>query len=151
MKEYFTERRVTKQVCEYWNSIKGDHKYPKKSDISRGDILEFLPYCVIVDILVENGNVAYNISYVGENIKKFHDEGVFSETFVPFISPNVDTCEEYFDEVYETGEPIVDSSEAMSISQEEIKFRQCLLPLSDNGSDVTGILGVLSCKLQKQE
>lgn len=152
MKEYFTERRVTNQVCDYWNKLKGGKgklKYPRKSDIDPEDIINIFAHCVIIDRIIENGIVKYEFFHLGEKIKQFHKEDLFRETFIPFISPNIETFKEYLDEVCETGEPIIEESEATNINQEEVKFRQCLLPLSSDDNEIAGVLGALSCKLYK--
>ena len=146
MKENFNERRITNQVCEYWKEIKKDRTYPKKSDIDFEEIVELLPYCVIIKITPTNKEVKYEYDHLGDMVDKFYNEGVFAETFVQFVSPEIETFEEYLEEVYDSGEPIIEHSHTIDINQNSVKFRQCILPLSDNGKEINAVLCAINCK-----
>ena len=68
---------ITNQVCEYWREIKKDRTYPKKSDIDFEEIVELLPYCVIIKITPTNKEVKYEYDHLGDMVDKFYNEGVF--------------------------------------------------------------------------
>ncbi|QHD65141.1 PAS domain-containing protein [Neorickettsia findlayensis] len=147
MEQNFVERRIMGQLCEYWKGIQGGNKVPKKADIDVDEIAHIMPYCVIVDANQEDGRIKYTPSYVGFKVKQFEESGIFHETFIQFVSPSTDTFQEYIDEVFQTKEPLTDSGEVVNGNQEEVRFRQCVLPLSEDGKDVISVICAINCKV----
>lgn len=147
MQQNFIERRVMGQLCEYWKKIQGDHKVPKRSDLDMDEIAHIMPYCVIVDLEQEEGRLKYTAAYVGSKVREFDEKGIFRETFIQFVSPNVSTFQEYIDEVFQDREPFTDSGEVTNGNQEEIRFRQCVLPLSRDGNEVISVICSINCKI----
>jgi hypothetical protein len=143
----FIERRVTNQVCNYWKLKKQDERYPKEIDIDMEEIIELLPYCVIVDIIETKDNIEYKLTYIGEKVKNFYHEKIFTDSLIPFISPIIDTFKERLENLLETQEPIIEKSETIDINQDTVKFRQCFLPLSKDGKKITGALCAITCQL----
>ncbi|AHX11323.1 sensory box protein [Neorickettsia helminthoeca str. Oregon] len=147
MNQNFVERRIMGQLCEYWKQIQGGNKFPKKSDLDVDEIGHIMPYCVVVDVHQDDGKIDYHVGYVGSKVRQFADKGIFHETFIQFVSPDTETFQEYLDEVLETQEPMTDSGEALNGNQEEVRFRQCILPLSDDGEKVTSMICAVNCKI----
>lgn len=144
----FIERRVTNQVCNYWKSKKqGDERCARKSKIDLDEISEMLPNCVIIDVIETKDSIEYKLSYVGEKVMEYYNSNVFVDSFIPFISPVIDTFKERLDDLIETQEPIIESSETADINQDTLKFRQCFLPLSDDGERIAGVLCAITVLL----
>ncbi|ACT69365.1 PAS domain-containing protein [Neorickettsia risticii] len=147
MEQNFVERRIMGQLCEYWKGIQGENRVPRKTDIDVDEIAHIMPYCVIVDANQDGGRIKYTLSYVGSKVKQFEESGIFHETFIQFVSSNTDTFQEYIDEVFQTKEPLTDSGEVVNGNQEEVKFRQCVLPLSKDGNEVSSVICAINCKI----
>ncbi len=138
------EQRFTNLLCEYWNKIKGDRRYPDVSDIRRDDIVDIWEHCFIIEHVAGK----YTIAHLGGAIKEAYESDLNIASDGPIISfDDVENIQEYLDEVLESGEAVIEQSECDDLNGNKVKFRQCFLPLGANSDKVDAVIGALRYKI----
>lgn len=131
------KRRVTEQLQTYWKKIKGKQAYPSLADIHPSDIREIWQDCFMVEI----GEDRHHYTYLGDNICDMFG-GDLTGTSVLYLCDSL--AQKYF-EVVKSKKPVSNEDEFTNLNNQEIKFRQILLPIGEN-KKVDHILGAMRYK-----
>jgi len=130
-------RRVTDQLERYWSKIKGKKKYPGLSEIHPLDIADIWQDCFMVEI----GEERHHYTYIGDNISDMFG-GDLTGTSVLYLC---DSLAQKCFEVTKLKQPVFSEDEFVNLNNEEIKYRQVLLPIGE-GKEVGYILGAMRYK-----
>lgn len=146
--QYFTvaERRITLRLMAYWEKKRGENAMPAPHDIDPEDIGDLWDHCFMVEV-AKKKKAGYRYTYLGAAIRRAwlggaveHDEEGLPRSF------DAATFGEHFESIIETGKPIVHEGHFSNLREEIVHYRQCILPLGENGQ-VAAIFGGIKFKI----
>lgn len=146
MDRYSAERRITLRLLAYWERIRRDRQMPTEEDINPEDIRDLWDNCFLVHT-ADLGKPDYNYTYMGEALNEAYCFGLSEsdKEFLP-VSPHADHLTAHYSKVIESCKPIVDEGEFRNLHNHKVLYRQCLLPLGENGK-VVAIFGGMRFKI----
>ena len=144
------ERRLTGRALLYWWALKGDHPFPRHSDLPldsdearKGEGLWPNFFTVAIGSTVQASTFAYCGSAVAEMCRREPAERLVSEC-VP--SPLWDKLASVFDTAVATMKPLTASGRFIAPNNRLALYRSIVLPLSEDGTAVDHLLGALNFK-----
>lgn len=128
------------EFLEYWRAKCGGRPMPARADIDPLDIPRLLPYVYMVDVLDDPPDFAYRllgtdvvantkIDFSGRKLSEIEAEGTQGRLL------------EIYQRVRDAGEPSVDRIRYKSRSGNEKYYENVLVPVSEDGLDVTLLFG----------
>lgn len=139
------ERRITLRMLSYWEKLRKDRPMPTEQDIDPDDIVDLWDSCFLIHVKDLN-QPDYNYTYLGQKILDAYKHGLSDGDATEVLSPNAGKLAMSFSKVIESSKPLIGEGEFKNIHQETVKYRQCLLPLGENGR-VDAILGGMHFKI----
>lgn len=135
------DQKVIRRVGNIWRALAGA-KLPSWNDLRAADLGAALPCCFTVDLSLSSG-FPYFI-YVGEAAAQLEALPA-CDAFQRELSP-VELAAGSMDEAALSRAPVHHSGVVRCLDRRNLLWRSILLPLSDNGVDVSHILGAVSAK-----
>lgn len=134
------ERRLTARVEKEWRGF-GGASYPRRSDIDRAKFGNDWDFCFLVDL--SDNTMESRFSHVGSALMEFGSPIADRQR----ISECADGCllklaATEIGKVRDRKRPSVTSGKAIH-EDNEILYRAVLLPLSENGQTIDGVLGAI--------
>lgn len=137
------ERRLTEQLVLYWNSKRGSRKYPSREDIKQEDIPELWDDCFLVGVKETNEHPEHSYVFIGKNV-----EGMFGGKLASASAlPLADNLASQYYLVMRAQKPLVQETTFTNLHDQEIKYRQILLPIGPDEFTVDYVLGGLRSNL----
>ena len=136
--------RIHERLEEYWNSIRGDRRMPEESDVSPESISDIWPNCFLVDVR----NSGYEYDYLGERILDAYGDDLRGRAICEsIVYPHPPKLMETFREVSSKISPVHVEEVFTNAQGVEIKYRSCVLPLTQKGGlEVAFLLGGMKWK-----
>lgn len=139
-----SERRISHRLVNYWQQIKEDRPLPSADAIDSDDIADMWEDCFLVRINVHSdGEITYSYDYVGNALRPVFEEGFGHSAHL--VSLPTDKLMAMYTEMAMTNLPIVENVEEFFVDGHEMKYRQCLLPMGEEGK-ITHIFGGMRFK-----
>lgn len=148
MTDHFSsaERRLTLRLLAYWEKLRRGRPMPTEQDINPEDIADLWDNCFLVHA-ADLSKPDYNYTYLGENISEAYKAGLSEKDDEnSMCSPNASKMAKGLAKVTATGKPLLEEGEFPNLHNETVKYRQCLLPLGENGK-VVAIFGGMRFKV----
>ncbi|MDB1135798.1 PAS domain-containing protein [Candidatus Anaplasma sp. TIGMIC] len=150
MSEYVSERRAINTLCAYWDQLRNGRSYPAKHEIDPEDIITIWPHCFILSVKYSDGDKKYECIYVGSEATKLYSSDLRyyseAENVVVFFPQVVENLFDYLESVVENRRPVIEETEKTTAKGNDIKIRQCLLPLGENDT-IDHIIGVVGGRI----
>lgn len=143
------ERRLTIRMLSYWEKLRKERAMPRESDIDPDDLADLWDSCFLIHVR-DLDKPDYNYTYLGQDIIDAYKHGLSDDDAVGLCSPNAQQLAVSFKEIIDTKTPRVEEGQFTNVRQETVKFRQCLLPLGEDGR-VDAILGGMRFKIFSHE
>lgn len=147
MKQPEATRRVSEILSGYWDKKRGQHAFPKETDIDPNELQPVWDYCFLISLThdVENDRTAHHYEYLGP--------ALFSS--LDFDAPNPEACEQILAvdrpsvqravmAAIQSNQPAEWQEEVCSTETLEYRVRGCVLPLGGAGGAVSYLLGGLN-------
>ena len=142
------ERRLTKRVQRVWRAKTGAGSaadgaaeavgvLPAWRDISAGDLGEDWPFCFAVDLRLSDASPYF--IYLGEALWRF--SGLYLSSRERWETALIDLAAAKMDEAALNKAPVGYVGNLRLDDGRRVVFRSILLPLADNGVDVTHVFG----------
>lgn len=147
MHESGSEQRVTIRAKKYWQSLKDNLAFPSEMAINNDDIKEIWDNCFIVKANNETDPKNYKYKYIGKNLIDAYGQDLTDVNVGNIVSKQAERMVLDFEKVLATKSPVLDEAELKLENGQEIRYRQILLPLGENGVNITAILGGMSYKI----
>lgn len=142
----FTERRITVRLIAYWEKLRKQNLMPSEADLDPDDLQDLWDYCFLIRVK-DLDKTDYNYTYLGKSIlRAYLGDLVYDNNEHTIASPNANSLAASYAKVIETRSPVVEEGEFMNLHNDVVKFRQCLLPLGENGN-VDAIFGGMRFKV----
>jgi hypothetical protein len=141
------ERRLPVQLFNYWNKLRGERAFPSEDAIDSDDISDIWDHCFLIQVNDLKNRKRADFTYLGKKIIEVYHDLLTEEDEMDFISPSTSHLSQNFWQVIETRKPIMQAGQFMTSRRHQIKFRQCLLPIGKDDSEVDAIFGCARLKL----
>jgi len=138
------ERRITLRLLAYWEKLRRDRLMPVEDDINPEDIQDLWDSCFLIHVK-DLEKPDYNYTYLGEAIARAYYNGITDDKF-GMMSPHAEAHADCYTKVIDTGKPLVGEGEFRNLHNDLVKYRQCLLPLGENGR-IDAIFGGMHFKI----
>lgn len=137
------ERRLVLRLLAHWRTLCDDRDYPSFFDLDPSAIPEMWENCFVLEIFKDEDEPRYramgaglaahvDFSLIGEPISKAPDKSLLGVAI------------SFLDEVLRKGVPISRGDDFFKGDGTKVLFRSILLPMSDDGDTVNGILGAVN-------
>jgi hypothetical protein len=140
-----TERRITLRLLAYWEKLRAGRAMPSKDDIKSEDLHDLWENCFIVQVPTHR-QTDFNYTHLGDAIRRAYLGGELDEDVKKLASLNAAWLEESHEQLQDKCEPLVQEGEFRNFYNEIIRYRQCLLPLGENGK-IEAIFGGMRYKI----
>lgn len=137
----FSETRLV-QALEYWQRKRGNRSMPSRTDIDPSEIQDLLPNVVLVDVL--HDPLDFRIRLDGTAVVE-QQRGDYTGQLFSTLWPNVSESRMWHDytTVVRTRRPLYTGIPYAGPDEEVRSVRHVLLPLSNSGSSVDVIFGLV--------
>lgn len=138
------ERRLVLRLLEHWRDLSGDRDMPAVGDVNSANMSDMWDYCFLLDLrkgepcFLHFG--AWHAEFYGKDMTGARLEDLTKDTLA-------ERSARYLNEVLARRVPITYGAEAVEPRGRKILYRSILMPLSEDGDKITGILGGSNCKL----
>jgi hypothetical protein len=143
------ERRLVLRLLAYWREIRGDENYPSFADVDPAKIPDLWPHCFVLETIGAEGDPI--IRAVGDEIA-LRLQGVIVGRRVSELGKNslFSVAIDYLDKVLDKCAPISHGGEFSQDDGTKILYRSIILPMSDDGETVSGLLCAANCRKSKE-
>lgn len=139
------EHRITLRLLAYWEKLRRGRDMPLEQDIVPDDIKDLWGNCFIVRIK-DSCPPNYQFAHMGDAVARVYRGALCEDNPESFICPDGVYLSGRYEDMLNTAKPIIDEGEFHNSHGELIKYRQCLLPLGENGR-ITAIFGGMRYKI----
>ena len=141
------EVRHHHQLRKYWDKMRGNRPYPSEADIDPDDLKKIWPSCFLVNIDAVTERVGYRYSYLGSELIAAYGEDTHNPDIVNnLVATDTSSMSDKFNEVVNSGKPVMVDSEFVNMKKLRIRYRTCMLPLGHPDGKVGYILGCMRWK-----
>lgn len=138
------ERRLTYRLLNYWEALRGVRTYPAVSDIEGTTIPDVWPWCFVLDTKRDYPSPYFH--YLGENLAKY--SGIYLSGKDDWRMTLLDKAASHLDRTLSAREPILIEDELVRYDGRRLLFRSIMLPLSDDGTAISHVLGAANGRLK---
>jgi hypothetical protein len=127
-------------IHEYWRAKCGNRRMPKRADIDPAEIPpRILPGISIVQVVDDERRYVYRLVGTGE-VEVRGNDPTGKSVKDAFFGPSAEDALACYDQVVETGAPVVDTTPFTAPNGQYVTEETIFLPLSDDGVHVDKIL-----------
>lgn len=141
------ERRMNIRAFDYWESLLNDRDFPSVGDLDPDAIAPFREHSLLIDFT--NGYEAPVLRYVGSHLRA--EASLANREIDPNDVPSgtlLSRLTNHYLEILANRAPIGFEAEYNSSNAERVSYRGILMPLSDDGTTINFIYGVISWKME---
>lgn len=135
--------RLVQRVLARWQDWRFDREFPMRSDIQPIDFGADWENCFILDRTGEHPFPVFET--LGRELAKF--SGIFLSGANDWSQGLIDKAVGHINEVHSLRDAVLVEDKLARFDGEEFAFRCILLPLSEDGRNITHILGAANAKL----
>ncbi len=149
--DYKDEKRVTVKLQKYWDYIRKDIPFASERSIQPSEMESIWENCFIVKADNSCKKEDYQFKYLGQNIIKAYGEDLTGKTLAKIVATEASHLADKYELVLARKRPVANEGELHISKTAVMKYRQILLPLGDDGVNITAILGGMSYKIVENE
>ena len=139
------ERRLVLRLLAHWRELCGERAFPSFADVDPGRMADMWPNCFVLDVVGHAENPV--LRTIGTDLADRIDADLVDKrgTDAPENSL-VSVAMSYVDEVLRKKVPISRGGEFFKPHGVRVLYRSILLPMSDDGETISGLLGAANCR-----
>ncbi len=142
------ERRRTVRLLKYWEQQRSNRHMPGEEDLDITEIDDLMDFCFLIQIRDIMNEKHYNYTYIGSKIIESSSK---LEGLIPGLATtDAQRLSSEYQQVMTVAEPLITEGEH-PVGEGSLKYRQCLLPLSNMEGKITAILGHMSFRIYPPE
>ncbi len=139
------ERRMVLQMLAHWRELRGDRTFPSFEDVDPLAIPDIWANVFVIDLE----------GYLDDPLFRLAGESFAASTGSPLRNIRISEVPEnslaeqsvsYYREVIERGVPISRGGEFTKSDGTIVLYRGVILPMSDDGATISGLLGAANCR-----
>jgi hypothetical protein len=143
----YGERRLTLRLLRYWKDLCGMRPMPEEPEIDPDVLGADWGYCFLLQSRDVANTQDYNFTYLGERIMGAYFDRELDEHNEFLVGPNAYRLSNHFKRVLQTGAPVIDEGEFLTLHARRVLFRQVLLPIGSEEKGVEAIFGGMNYKI----
>ena len=139
------ERRLVLRLLAYWRSVLNGRAFPSFAEIDPGRIADIWPHCFVVELAGERREPVFrafgrdlamhaNASLIGRRVAEAPTDSLLAVASAQVA------------EVLDKGVPVSRGGGYPGTNRSTILYRSILLPMSDDGKSINGLLGAVNCR-----
>ncbi len=139
------DRRMVLQMLAYWRKLRGDRTFPSFEDVDPRAIAEIWVNVFVLDLAGYPDNPLFRL--VGDSFTAFTGSPL-RNIRISEVPANTLAAKSvsYYREVIEMGVPISRGGEFVKSDWTKVLYRSVILPMSDDGATISGLLGAANCR-----
>jgi hypothetical protein len=141
------ERRISGRLTKYWAKLSDGRMFPAEIEINPSVISDMWDYCFIVKADNSCKKEDYQYRYLGQKITDAYKSELRGINIQTLVSTDPGNTDQEYEKVLAWKRPVINNSESTIGMNRVIRFRQVLLPLGDDGINITSILGCMSYRI----
>ena len=139
------ERRLVLRVLAHWRKLCDDRDYPSFFDLDPSAIPDMWNNCFVLEIFEDEGEPRFRA--MGEALAAHVDYSLIDQPISKAPEKSLPgVAVSFLDEVLTKGVPISRGDEFFKDDGTKVLFRSIILPMSDDGDSINGILGAVNCR-----
>ena len=144
------ERRLVLRLLAYWRSVLNDRVYPSFADIDPAQIPDIWPHCFVLELTGDRREPVFRA--FGQRLTTDAKSSLIGRRVseVP-TGMLLGAAAAHVAEVLDKGVPVSRGGELPGTNQSTVLYRSILLPMSDDGESINGLLGAVNCREVGQE
>ena len=134
------DKKLT-QMLAYWRSLRDGDGFPGRNAIDPLSIPKLLPYILLLDVEKDD----FRFRLVGEAVNRRYGGQIKSRSLTELLDGQIltETLDEHVRCIHSHA-PVFTCNTIQTIDTDDMKlYQRLILPLSDNGSEVQSIAGVM--------
>jgi hypothetical protein len=139
------ERRLVLRLLSYWRDLTGDRAYPSFADVDPTSIPDMWQWAFVIEVVGHEADPVFR--HVGDALAAFAEEPLIGVKLSAVPQDNlVSHAVSYVQAVIAKGVPISRGGEFIRQGNIRVLYRSILLPMSDDGTTISGVLGAANCR-----
>ncbi|HUL53725.1 MAG TPA: PAS domain-containing protein [Candidatus Binatia bacterium] len=126
-------------LFHYWDGKRGRRRMPRRSDIEPAELVPFLPYLMIVDVVADARRYVYRLVGTKEVEARGRDP-TGRPVAEAFIGSSREKVLANYDRVTMTARPFIDTGTVVTVEDKLDDSHVIFLPLSEDDETVSQIL-----------
>ena len=144
------ERRLVLRLLAHWRSICDDDSFPSFTRIVPDHIPDMWPSSFVLEVMEAPEDPIFRA--VGAEIASYSETSLVGRRVSDVEKATVpEFAVAYFDEVLTKRVPISRGGEFFKADGTKVLYRSILLPMSDDGETVSGLLGAANCREVRED
>lgn len=136
-----SEQRITNLLFAFWEEARGEAPMPLEETISQETLSDIWESCFMVKLDDIKKGPDYTYSFLGENIKHAHGTDIGNGDSPPLAAAAANRLSVRYGTVIATKKPAMDEGEFINAQGKLVKYRQALLPFSNDYHHISCIFG----------
>lgn len=139
------ERRLVLRLLAYWRQLCDEREFPSFAEVDPSDMPDMWSHCFAIEIFEDDSEPVFRA--MGDELAATIDYSlidqrvtVAQERTLPSVAIT------FLPEVLRKGVPVSRGDEFFKADGTKVLYRSILLPMSDDGDRVSGILGAVNCR-----
>ncbi len=139
------ERRMVLRLLAHWRDWCGSDRFPSFENVEPAAIEEMWGYCFVLDFLGFTDDPV--IRMVGDDLLAYLP-GPIAHIRLSEAPPKslIEHAAGYYGEVLSREVPISRGGQFKKYDGKKVLFRSIILPMSDDGYTISGLLGAANCR-----
>lgn len=139
------ERRLVLRLLGHWRSLCKESEYPSFFDLDPQSIPDIWKNCFVLEIFPDGSEPRFRA--MGDILATSIDQSLINQPISAATRKSLPgVAISFLDEVLRKGVPISRGDEYFKDDGTKVLYRSILLPMSDDGETVSGILGAVNCR-----
>lgn len=139
------ERRLVLRLLAHWRELCADNDFPSFADVEPSNIPDMWSHCFVIEIFEDDSEPVFRA--MGDDLAatidySLIDQGITAaqERTLPAVAIT------FLPEALRKGVPVSRGDEYFKPDGTQVLYRSILLPMSDDGDSISGILGAVNCR-----
>ncbi len=144
------EQRLVLRLLNHWRGLCGERDYPSFADVIPDDMPDMWHSCFVLEVV---GHEEYPVfRAAGGEIISYAPDSLIG-TPVSAWEPNtlIGVAVRHTQQVLRKGVPMSYGNEFIKVDGTKVLYRSILLPMSDDGETISGLLGAANCREVHEE
>lgn len=141
-------RRITERLTSYWEEVRAGRPCPAEADIDPNELEDVWDACFLVQIKEKaNKKHTFFYNYLGSDLlEAYGDDLTGKEIYAELLDYGTDNIAQDFESVATSGQPLVKESEFRNRRGLLIRYRFCVLPLTNAADQIAYLFGGMKWK-----
>jgi len=139
------ERRLVLRLLSYWRTICHDRNLPSFTNVDLSDLPDIRPHSFAIEMAGDGA--APNFVSVGAQLATYCDKPLIGRLVSEVPGKTLlGVAVSYIGEMLDKCAPVSRGGEIVTTDGTKLLYRSILLPMSDDGETISGILGAANCR-----